>query len=298
LAQLQQLRTELEAGNLDIGNVNEGLTEVARDLSRSQSLAAAAEALSEKDLQQAADEFREAAEKVQEMAPDQLKEMQQSLEQAAENQRTGLEDLTENLQDAADAIEKNDTELTKEELEEIADQIEALMKEMQAQGLKDDAAEALNSLEEALRQGQDDDAELSEEDLKNLEAAIPGPKEGNAQQGKKATVIPRGQSEATAANGQNPSGQVPDQPAPREGDATQLDVILQQEELVAAPEEEEKKQDLEEQSKQERSKLNYRNVTSDLTPAQKDVLNRDSIPWEYRALIKQYFQAIKPQENK
>ena len=296
LAQLQQLRTELEAGNLDIGNVKEGLSEVANDLGRSQTLAKAAEALSQQDLNQAAEEFRAAAEKVQEMTPEQLAEMQKSLEQAAENDRTGLEELTQDMKDAAAAIEDKDRKLTEEELQQIADQIEALAKEIQAQGLKDDAADALDSLEDAIRSSE---AEALAEIMKNMELGKAGPKEGTEEKGKKATIVPRGQSAAGGAAGLNPSGQVPDAPAPREGEATELAVVLEQQELAEpAKQEEEKKQDLEEQSKQERSKLDYRNVTTELTPAQKDTLNQNSIPWEYRQLIKQYFQALRPQETK
>ena len=292
LAQLQELKTELEAGNLDIGNVKEGLEEVASDLARAQTLEAAAQALSENDLTQAAEEFREAAAQVNQMTPAQLEEMQQSLEQAAENERAGLEDLTTEFEEAAAALEKGDTELTEEELKQIADQIEALMKEMQAQGLKNEAADALESLEEALREDQGDDQPVEDADL---EAAKPGEK-GADKTGKKVATAPRGQGDA-GGGGQNPSGQVPEAPAPREGEATQLDVILQQEELVA-PISEEEKQKIEEVSKQERSKLNYRNVTSELTPAEKDALNQSSIPWEYRQLIKQYFEAIRPPKNK
>ena len=47
-------------------------------------------------------------------------------------------------------------------------------------------------------------------------------------------------------------------------------------------------------TKKERSKVDYRNVKSDLSPAQKDLLNQEHVPWEYRALIKGYFQAIRP----
>jgi hypothetical protein len=35
-----------------------------------------------------------------------------------------------------------------------------------------------------------------------------------------------------------------------------------------------------------------------LSPAQKDLLNQDRIPWEYRPLIKDYFQAIRPAGKK
>ena len=62
--------------------------------------------------------------------------------------------------------------------------------------------------------------------------------------------------------------------------------------------EDKKPEDIEESSKMERSRLDYRNVKSDLSPAQKDLLNQDRIPWEYRPLIKDYFQAIRPTAKK
>ena len=56
--------------------------------------------------------------------------------------------------------------------------------------------------------------------------------------------------------------------------------------------------DIEAAGERERSKLDYRNAPSDLTPAQKDLLNQDRIPWESRQLIKIYFQAVKPTQTK
>ena len=85
--------------------------------------------------------------------------------------------------------------------------------------------------------------------------------------------------------------------APREGAPTKLDVQLQQE-RVKGMEDQGKEENIEEVSKQERSRLDYRNVKSDLSPAQKDLLNQDRIPWEYRPLIKNYFQAIRPPAKK
>ena len=86
--------------------------------------------------------------------------------------------------------------------------------------------------------------------------------------------------------------------APREGAPTKLDVKLQQEKVAGMQDGGEKPENLEESSKMERSRLDYRNVKSDLSPAQKDLLNQDRIPWEYRPLIKSYFQAIRPAAKK
>ena len=82
----------------------------------------------------------------------------------------------------------------------------------------------------------------------------------------------------------------------------QLDVKLQQEALKGLDDknrpQSEDDEEVSHASKQERSKLDYRNVESDLTPAEKDLLNQDHIPWEYRALIKSYFQALRPSIKK
>ena len=84
--------------------------------------------------------------------------------------------------------------------------------------------------------------------------------------------------------------------APLEGEATRLEVQLQKEALKIEAEGggQEPDKDVEAAGERERSKLDYRNAPSDLTPAQKDLLNQDRIPWESRQLIKNYFQAVKP----
>ena len=48
-------------------------------------------------------------------------------------------------------------------------------------------------------------------------------------------------------------------------------------------------------TRQEESTLDYRDVASDLTPAQQELLNQDRIPREYQNLIKEYFEAIRIQ---
>jgi hypothetical protein len=106
-----------------------------------------------------------------------------------------------------------------------------------------------------------------------------------------------GQPGASMPGGTDGSGLMPGgkggADAPREGDATSLEVQLQMEKVAGMQDGGEKPEDIEESSKQERSRLDYRNVKSDLTPAQKDLLNQDRIPWEYRPLIKSYFEAIR-----
>lgn len=82
-------------------------------------------------------------------------------------------------------------------------------------------------------------------------------------------------------------------PGQVEGPPTSLEVQLQ-EELVAAPSTDvlETAEREEESSRRETSTLDYRNVPSELSRAQQDLLNEDRIPREYRNLIREYFEAI------
>src|SRR5262249_4997330 len=112
----------------------------------------------------------------------------------------------------------------------------------------------------------------------------------------------QGQPGSLTAGGNDGTGLMPGgkggSDAPREGAATSLDVQLKQEKVAGMQDGGEKPENIEESSKQERSRREYRNVNADLSTAQKDLLNQDRIPWEYRPLIKDYFQAIRPAGNK
>jgi hypothetical protein len=97
--------------------------------------------------------------------------------------------------------------------------------------------------------------------------------------------------------GNEPLGQEPfGEPVPnptRMGPPTTLKVQLELEKL-SGQYNESKKKDPGKGSQEEHSQIDYRNVASDLRPAQKDVLSRDSIPRSYRPVIRDYFQAIRP----
>ena len=130
----------------------------------------------------------------------------------------------------------------------------------------------------------------------------PGEKNGELQSGEQSD---RDEADGAQTEGSGSAPQAvhdsgrPRKDAPREGPPTEkLDVQLQQEQLTGQYAQEESSDELEQTSKQERSKLDYRNVPSELSAAQRDVLSQKRIPWEYRSLIKQYFAAIQPHKNK
>jgi hypothetical protein len=316
---LDSIQSELEEGNLDAASINEGLEEMAKDLQQSQQTEPAGNAMQNKQLNLAAEELRKLAEKLGKNTPESSKEMQKSLQQAAGNTRPGLEELAKLLKEAAENLKNDKQQDAQQALDGAAQQLEGIQEKIDSQDLKNLASQQLQALKDSLQQrqqggkpgqksqqeasskgqagkgqkpqpGQQPDAQGQPQSADGTEGE---PTDQAGQQGQPGAPVP-GSSEGT---GLMPSGKGGGD-APREGAPTKLDVKLQQEKVAGMQDLGEKPQDLEETSKQERSRLDYRNVKSDLSPAQKDLLNQDRIPWEYRPLIKNYFEAIRPPAKK
>jgi hypothetical protein len=313
---LDDIQNQLEEGNLDAASINEGLEEMAQDLAQSDQLEPTAGAMQNRELNLAADELRKLAEKLGMNTPEASKEMQKSLQQAAENTRPGLEELAKMLKEAAENLKNDKQQQAQESLEGAAQQLESLQAKIDSQQLKNMASQQIQSLKESLQQrqqqgqmsakaekqtgGKGQQAPKGEKPDMDAKGAQPGeagsegePTDEAGEQGQPGAMMPGG-AEGT---GLMPGGQGGTD-APKEGDATSLDVKLQQEKVEGMQDGGEKPENIEETSKMERSRLDYRNVKSDLSPAQKDLLNQDRIPWEYRPLIKSYFEAIRPTGKK
>src|SRR5205809_665507 len=219
--------------------------------------------------------------------------------------REGLEEMardlaeSDKLEPTAEAMKNKELNLAADELRKLAEQLQNLQQSLrqrqqagsqqsrrgqqgQAQGQKGQGqrgqrGQQQNDQAEGLQFGAGTEGEPTDQAGLDSQAGAPMP--GNSE-----------------GNGLMPSGKGGSD-APREGAATTLDVKLQQERIKGV-QDQGKEENIEEVSKQERSKLDYRNVKSELSPAQKDLLNQDRIPWEYRLLIKNYFQAIRPPAKK
>src|SRR5437016_5133706 len=309
---LDLLQSLLDEGNLDAASIREGLEEMARDLAESDKLEPTAEAMKNKELNHAEDKLRKLAKKLGLNTPESKKQIQKSLQQASENPRLGLEELAKLLKEAAENLKNEDQQGAQQSLDEAAQELDSLEERLQSQELKNLAAEQLQNLQQSLRQrqqagsqqgrrgqqGQGQRGQRGQQQNDQAEglqfgAGTEGEPTDQAGLDSQAGAPMPGNSEG---NGLMPSGKGGSD-APREGAATTLDVKLQQE-RVKGMQDQGKEENIEEVSKQERSKLDYRNVKSELSPAQKDLLNQDRIPWEYRPLIKNYFQAIRPPVKK
>lgn len=310
---LDDIQSQLEEGNLDAASINEGLEEMAKDLQQSEKLEPTGKAMQNKELNLAADELRKLAEKLGKNTPEASKEMQKSLERAAENTRPGLEELAKLLKEAAENLKNEQQQAAQESLDDAAQQLDSIQQTLDSQQLKNLASQQIQNLKTSLQQRQ----QAGQKGAKGQQQQAgkgqpgqgqkpePGEQIGQNQSAEAGTdgepsddAGQQGQPGAAMAGGSEGTGLMPGgkggADAPREGAPTSLDVKLQQEKVAGMEDGGEKPENLEESSKQERSRLDYRNVKSELSPAQKDLLNQDRIPWQYRPLIKDYFQAIRP----
>jgi hypothetical protein len=228
----------------------------------------------EDQLDVAAEEMRKLSGEIGTDKPAASKKMLQSFEKASNNSRPGLEALSKALADLSKAMGEKDEAAVQEAVEQVAEEIDRIEGEMQVH----------ETGGEQIARGMESEAGEDSSQVKQ---------DGESPQARSDTM---GQG---ASQGGNGGEQLAPPPTTTLAAKLKMDVKLQQagvkgvKDNLPAPVEE-----IEEASRRERSTLDYRNVKSELTPAQKDVLNKDRIPWEYRALIKNYFQAIRPPVTK
>ena len=325
MKQLEALRQELEEGELDAENMTNGLGQMAAILRQSKALQATAQQMSRGALDEASSQMQVLNARLEGLAPPDIQEMAEKLQLASERPRTGLQDLARAFEAASAALQRGDRSAGHSGLDRIARELKSLAEQLADQELRSKSADEIGDLVDALQDadpqetagepgesgrptgqnkaGQPTDGERGEtteqQSGENPEQAGEGePGESGEQSGEggEGGQNPGGTSEdaADGKGGNSFGGSM--KSAPLEGEVTALEVQLQKEALKI--EEglggEEPAEDVEAAGERERSKLDYRNAPSNLTPAQKDLLGQDRIPWQSRQLIKNYFQAVKP----
>jgi hypothetical protein len=260
------------ADSLLLQEINAGLDEIASELRKSERLAPVADALTDRRLADAANEFRKVGAELSGESAQALEDIQASMEAAAaRNTREALQPLAAGLAEAAKALMNKDTASAQEGIEDIAQDLEDLDEEIYKQESPRDQLAAGNE-----RRGEQD-------------GHVPGAPIPDQRDFAQETSS----SDGLGASGGNA------EPGPRRGAPTTLDVKLEQEAMQGLPDAGISRIEVEEASRRERSKLDYRESPSDLTAAQKDALIHDSLPWKYRPIIKNYFQTIQePAQNK
>jgi hypothetical protein len=260
---------------LDREAILKNLKEVAERLRESELLKETADALARGDVEGAANDLRSLAEQIGNATSEEIAEFKAAMASAAATKQDKAE-LEPALQEMADTSETAEDTGIYEEMMQTAQALQELAEKLQTAAQDG----------ESYQTGKSTDDGPSKE---SVQVAEGGP--GNLKQSN--STGPGGGSNA-------PPGGLAQLPTSLEA-KLKLDVKLEAEAVqgVEANKAQPKDKDEEEvpqATKQERSKVDYRDVKSDLSPAQKDLLNQDHIPWEYRALIKGYFQAIRPAE--
>jgi hypothetical protein len=283
-ARIEEIMKELQEGKIDVAEASKELEEIQKRLgTKVLDTAAIDNKLNEiaEDFKAAEQQLKEAAEALQE----------RNLEDTASRMKKAAEDL----EATAESLKDQDKQAANRAMKD-AEFLKDLSEKIQDRQFKDQAVRELQNLTESLQQ-RDANSQTAKSAAKER-----GEGEGEIQPvegepGKDDTGSAPTDSPSEGGSAQNPSGRHGND-APVEGPPTQkLDVQLQQEQLTGQHDQEVKPEEIEQTSKQERSKLDYRNVPSELSAAQKDVLNQESIPWQYRRLIKNYFAAIQPRHK-
>jgi hypothetical protein len=248
-------------------SIEDALKAMAKQLQQSERTQPAGDALAEKQLSKAADELRKLAEQLKDSRSESsqaIQQMQQSLDQASQQSAPGVERLSKDLAKAAENLKNQNRQRAQQALQNAAKDLEKL-------------EQAMNSQQQSAGNKQDQQQ-----------------REKSQQQNRAAAGQSKGAAEKKDDNKSDGTGMDPSASPPHQGERTTLEVQLEHERLAGMPSGGGVPQDIRESSKQQTSRLEYSNVQSELGAARKDLMNRDGLPWEYRPLVKEYMQAIRP----
>ena len=296
----------LSEGNLEMSTIKEGLGELAQDFRASSELTAVAEAMESSDLDEASDLLRALAQNLPE-APANMAALHEALEKASQVEAP-LEELLENLRQAAEALARQDSDEAQRSLEEAANELEALGRKMEAQNQMNDARRQLGELRQSLGQQfpfgasdeqsgpPSDSSDAGEGESAPAEAggmAMPG---GDVQLQMGGGAAPDPTNVLDAGPGGHSTGPSQGEDNVR-GEPTRLDVQLEMEMLAAEEQERPTPEDIfDKESRQEHSLVDYRETSPRSDYADEAVMNEERIPWRYRSLVKKYFLALRSQQ--
>ena len=299
LRDLREAQEALDEGNLELNALRDALDEMSEDLAESEQLAPLAEALQNRDLEEAADAMRELSELLSEMDPVEASEMLEQLQRAARNDQAAMEELLEALEQAAEALANNEMADAQQALQEAAEAVDQMADRQRAQEGRNEASQQMQELQQSMEQQQ------MAQTLMQMQAAA---REGESESGE-ATMSVSSDEVNRSAGGESgdqsgPPGNSTSDPTgdgePDLGELTTLEVQLALE-LLAEPRQEEEidPEDIfQEASRQQTSTVQYRDVRGLSNYAEGSALEVEHVPWRFRSLVKKYFLAIRPQERR
>jgi hypothetical protein len=307
---LSELQQNLAERGLDAGRITDGLERIAKALDPSQFTKPVASEIFKLELNKAADEVRN-IEKSLPAAPDpKLREMAERFQEASDVAGQGLEQLSQYLGNTAQAMQRRDSAAGQQGLRQVASELERLQRVLESQRLRSEASSDLAAVGESVG-GTPGEIGGGESTPGQGEGEGQGQGEGDGGEGRgglgRGTGRGEGQGEGEGeGEGEGDGGEEPGRgggqggkqaglsgPFPMRGEPTSLETELDREPLPVRPTRGSRPETIEEASQRERSKLDYRNVKSNLTPAQKDTLNQDPIPFEQRQFVKEYIESLR-----
>ena len=310
---LSDIQQALAERSLDAGRIADGLERVAKALDPSQFTKPVATQIFKLDLNAAANEVREIEKNLGAANESKLNEMAERIQEASDVAGQGLEQLSQHLRDTAAAMKRRDTPAGQRGLQQVASELERLQRVLESQRLQSEAASELAGVSDSVggtpgELGGDEQTPGQGEGEGQSEGEGDGG-EGTGGQGQgtgqgegqgEGEGEGQGEGEGEGQNGGRGDGAGGSKtwgtsgPFPMRGDPTSLETQLEKEPLPIRPTRGSRPETIEEASQRERSRLDYRNVKSNLTPAQKDTLNQDPIPFEQRQFVKEYIESLRP----
>jgi hypothetical protein len=256
------------------------------------------EGVQRKDFEMAARELRDLAQELDFTEAD-LESLKQSLNELAEMSSDELEALAEELTEAAGQLSEENNEAMQHAFEQLAEDLEQMIREQQRDELREAAAERLDQLEQAAQHGQgsNNEQQLANGEPSTEDQMTATPQEGDTTGSQTGTPMETGgPGVPTDEQGQG------DLSAPGAGDIieygspTSLEVELQAEILEVQPQPSGQPDDrlVDQPSQASQSILQYEEIGSTISYKDSEILDAGSIPWLYRDLVKQYFQAVGP----
>ena len=293
LQELSDAQEALAASQAEMDRLEMDLEELGAQMESIPALAELSEALKSQNTQEVADLLRELAERISDaQSSEELQALLESLKNA-NLQNEELAAMMENLEQAAGDLTAEDLAKMAEALESLAEQMENLGQQMAAQQDMDQMGQEMQQLEASLGQQQAGQQQQGEQQQTpgqaQSQAGMMSSQMQMAQmQGDPASAVPVDAGPAGDTTG--PGGPGEDQVL---GDATTLEVQLEME--VLSPEEQDQpvpEEIFERLSREEKSTLNYEDIQSPGSYAEESAMERDSVPWQYRSLVKRYFLSI------
>jgi len=296
LQELSEAQEALAASSADLERLEMDLEQLGKQLESAPALSDLSDALKSQNAAEAAELLRELAERLSDAeTSEELQALLDSL-QNADVQNQELADLMENLENAAGDMSAQDIAQMAEALEAMAEQLESMGQQMAAQQNMEQMGEELQQLEASLGQQQSgeqqqqsgEQQQASGQAMQSQAGMMSNQMQMAQMQGDPSSAMPVDAGPAGDTTG--PGGGGDDEVM---GEATTLDVQLEME-VLSPPEELEPvpEEIFERLSREEKSTLNYEDVGGRASYAEESAMQRESVPWQYRSLVKRYFLSI------